>query len=345
MSFYLISNRQVTGGIWSVEPLPKGEVKFYRHSDGSAFDPQAHADGSGLTPSDFQEIPFGDAVRQEMQSIADQAKAANPDHPLVVVFIHGYNTAQSGALDGSIRLQLGLTPPGTGKTLPAVHVCFDWPSEGQLYGYLKDRDNAVHSSAALLNAIAALDDFADIWNCPVNVCVVAHSMGNYVLQEALTSYSPQVGTPTNYPLLCETVMVGADVDNDVLEVGNDGDAICRFSRRVTVYYNRFDSVLLTSQTAKHAGTQRLGRNGPADFSNLDPKVTAVDCSNVITAQGSGPIDTAIQSLTQIHSGYFSSPSFYDDLRYTLLSVDRSVIPTRQSKVPLVEDSYELKPAT
>ena len=74
--------------------------------------------------------------------------------------------------------------------------------------------------------------------CRAKISIIAHSMGNYLLQKAMH----QVWTRKNQPLLVslvnQLIMVAADVDNDLFSGGEtvdrtDGDGIANLTYRVT----------------------------------------------------------------------------------------------------------------
>jgi esterase/lipase superfamily enzyme len=105
--------------------------------------------------------------------------------------------------------------------------------------------------------------------CRAKTSVIAHSMGNYVLQCALqvcwtrknqpllTSLLNQLPPMTPRRLVClGSLMVAADVDNDLFKSGettdkSDGDAIANLTYRVTALYSGLDTTL---------GQPRLGRD-------------------------------------------------------------------------------------
>ena len=86
-------------------------------------------------------------------------------------------------------------------------ILFTWPSNGSTFGYLPDREDARASAPDLA------DVFVDLYEhrtkmqrataingltppCRAKISVIAHSMGNYVLQKALAAASKRViGVP------------------------------------------------------------------------------------------------------------------------------------------------------
>src|SRR5271165_2495023 len=96
-------------------------------------------------------------------------------------------------------------------------ILYDWPSHGTVEGYLPDRAAARQCAGDLTNILCELFDWlikkqkdaataaaaaaagkkARVTPCKAKVSVIAHSMGNYVLQKAMAA----AWTRKNQPLL------------------------------------------------------------------------------------------------------------------------------------------------
>jgi len=176
---------------------------------------------------------------------------------------------------------------------------YDWPSLGSPLGYYPDRAHARECAGDLTDVLSALYDWLvkkqdDAINdpdkaCKAKVSLIAHSMGNYVLQKAMAAAWTRKNQPLLASLLNQLVLVAADVDNDLFDAGapdnGDGAAAVNLSYRITALYSGRDSVLGASAGLKHFGTRRLGRSGLA---HRPPAVTElpltdnvwdVDCSS------------------------------------------------------------------
>ena len=103
--------------------------------------------------------------------------------------------------------------------------------------------------------------------CKAKISVIAHSMGNFLVQKALATAWTRKNQPLLVSLVNQFVMVAADVDNDLSEPGSsdgsDGNAVANLTYRVTSLFSGRDAVLGTSAGLKHFGTRRLGRSGLA----------------------------------------------------------------------------------
>ncbi len=156
--------------------------------------------------------------------------------------------------------------------------------------------------------------------------MIAHSMGNYVLQKAMSAAWTRKNQPLLASLLNQLVMVAADVDNDLFDTGapdnNDGQAIVNLSYRLTALYSGKDSVLGLSAGLKHFGTRRLGRSGLPNRPPLVDTLPAtdnvwdVDCSSFFKPEVNGQA---------IHGAYFETRETIDLMRKILRGIDRGVL--------------------
>lgn len=348
MAFYVISNRQVVDKAWSSNMLPSGSFELFEHvkdQEDGRFDPGAAYDNDLSSYTNFQKLSDNQQVHLDPAiTILDQARNLFTPSPFIFVQIHGYNTSSHDAIRGSFQTyrELKQRLNAGGGNYDFVFICFDWPSDGQLVAYLDDQNKAHASSLAFLSVVGHMDALFDPKTCNVSVILLAHSMGNELLRSSLFQLSQKLGAPKSYPLFTETLMVGADVDNAALETDGDGIAIANFSRRVTVYYNANDGALLASRDAKHGGTRRLGRNGPEDFSKLDSRVNAIDCSKAMPLKYSNPAQQIVNSI-ELHNAYFTNETFYDDVFAVTMGTDRTKIQSRLSPGPQPDpDSFYLK---
>jgi esterase/lipase superfamily enzyme len=117
--------------------------------------------------------------------------------------------------------------------------------------------------------------------CGQKLHLLAHSMGNYVLQNALArvfDFSPG----NQMPRLFEHVFLCApDVDDDVLEAGQPMERVHQVAQAVAIYHNAGDTALRISDYTK-GNPDRLGQRGAARPQNLHQKVYQVDCGPLVT---------------------------------------------------------------
>jgi esterase/lipase superfamily enzyme len=250
------------------------------------------------------------------------AQHENQKH--VTLFVHGYNNEWK---DAAKRYQQ-ITDDLYGADKLGICVLFTWPSDGQTAHYLADRDDARASGPALSQVFNLLYDQALAMQkkaadgtdeCRAKVSVIAHSMGNWVLQNALQYTWERYNKPLLVSLINQCVMVAADVDNDLFASGEaigDGgsEGMANLCYRITALYSGKDSVLGLSAGFKHFGKRRLGRSG-LDLGSKEPdNVWDHDCSALFKPDEK-----------EIHSAYFYTPEIQRVLRAVLQGYDRNIV--------------------
>jgi len=255
---------------------------------------------------------------------------AAEDQKHVCLFIHGYNVTWTGAMNtySNVASSLFDGPDSLGEL-----ISFDWPSKGALLGYLPDRSEARKSGDDLTEVLSELYDWMSFKQqrtaestdnaCKAKTSIIAHSMGNYVLEHAMNAVWTRKNMPLLVSLLQEVLMVAADVDNDLFRTGEsishgDGEGLANLSYRITALYTGRDNVLGTSAGLKHFGKRRLGRSGLDRNCPVPDNVWDIDCTSILNSAVGG-ID--------IHGEYFASSetACYKLMRAILQGNDRSIL--------------------
>ncbi|MFN7986267.1 MAG: alpha/beta fold hydrolase [Thermoanaerobaculia bacterium] len=252
-----------------------------------------------------------------------QPTGEHVDQKHVCLFVHGYNSSWAEAVGRYEKLCHGLFAGDAGL---GSCVLFTWPSHGSPADYLPDRSEARESSQDLAELLVLLYEWllrnqAMATRSPEAACraktsLIAHSMGNYVLQKAMQLAWSRKNKPLLVSLINQLVMVAADVDNDLFASGDrvdgsDGDAMANLTYRVSALYSGRDAVLGMSAGLKHFGKRRLGRSG------LDPNVPRPDNVWDFDCSGLFPPDQP-----NIHSAYFELEATLDLMRDILKGIDR-----------------------
>ncbi|MFZ1083022.1 MAG: alpha/beta hydrolase [Candidatus Kryptoniota bacterium] len=210
----------------------------------------------------------------------------------VLVFIHGFNVTWESAVGSALALQEMVNAQRI-LNGPLMVVLFTWPSEGKavpMYSYLDDRGRARNSGYAVGRGFLKLRDFFirlqdDVKNkkdkaCGQAIHLLCHSMGNYVLQNALERMESFTQTSA-LPRLFENIfMCAADVDDTVLEPAKPLGRLNELTRSINVYYNRDDKAMMISETTK-GNPERLGYNGCARPYHVHSKVFQIDCTSMV----------------------------------------------------------------
>jgi len=282
-----------------------------------------------------------------LAAAADQFPALphsqNEQQSHVSILVHGFNVSfdHSASFYEDLNGRLFSGPDSLG-----LCILYDWPSLGTVVGYEPDRAQARECAGDLADILSELFDWLLVKQqdaitskgdparcCKAKVSVIAHSMGNYLLQKAMAVAWTRKNQPLLVSLINQLLMVAADVDNDLFDTGapdnNDGSAIANLTYRITALYSGRDAVLGTSSGLKHFGTRRLGRTGLAHRPPLVTSLPAtdnvwdIDCSSFFPAStgfnvpGVGSVD--------IHGAYFVTDGTIELMRHILRGIDRTVL--------------------
>jgi esterase/lipase superfamily enzyme len=179
-----------------------------------------------------------------------------------LVFVHGFNNSFEDALYRNAQIISDLSYKG-------VPVLFSWPSRGRVLDYLYDRDSALGARRAFISVLETLQQQPNI----KKVHILAHSMGNLVVLDALASHPNDVR-----PLkLGELMMAAPDVDRDQYK-GIAGD-VRKIVGGMTLYASSADLALAASK--KVAGNiARAGDVPDKDGPIVLPDIDSIDVTKL-----------------------------------------------------------------
>jgi esterase/lipase superfamily enzyme len=171
-----------------------------------------------------------------------------------LVFVHGFNTTFQDALYRNAQIVWDLQYNG-------LSVLFTWASRGDIINYVYDKESAYLARTAFIALLEKLKRDFGI----EQVNVLAHSMGNLIVVDALAS-NAQTSNPVQ---IARLMMAAPDVDRDQFE------ALIPKSKAIvgsmTLYASSADRALLASR--KLAGdVPRAGdvpTGGPVTLPNLE----------------------------------------------------------------------------
>jgi len=240
----------------------------------------------------------------------------------VVVFVHGYAVDLETAMRRHRVLKAGLAVAGYKGTV----VSFDWPSGDQVAAYLPDRAKAVDTAHVMVDDCLA--DFVDFQqpDCPVQLHVLGHSTGAFVIVEAFRTAHYKLPVDGHAWTANQIVFIAGDVAQDMMAADNREIAyLLSHSKRITNYSNGNDWVLQISSAKRAFIAPRIGRVGlPVDAPSTSVNV---DCSDYFAAlpEPANPVFTP-----WAHSWHMQDPGWYKDFFLTIDGgLDRAVLPTRE----------------
>jgi pimeloyl-ACP methyl ester carboxylesterase len=234
----------------------------------------------------------------------------------VVIFVHGINTSQAEMLIRQRKIGTGLRANGYDGAV----IGLDWPSDGTLFGYGRDKSDAKRTAPYLV-----LDGIGPILNARpgIRVHVLAHSMGAYLTLRGFSQVGDS-GTPGSQAWgVHQVLFLGADVTASWMQAGAWGGLVMDHRcQRLTNYYSTRDDVLALSEIDKAGTAPRAGRNGlsgpiPAGFADLY-------CGEHYDRT----VPPAARSVRYSHIWYFDSDGVYRDAARTIAGQSAGSMPTR-----------------
>jgi pimeloyl-ACP methyl ester carboxylesterase len=297
--------------------------------------------GSGLGSTSYLEVPDSanvplpshkvGGVRLWLDKIVKQAnppETASGNELDVVFFIHGYNTDPEEAIKRQRLVEKNLKDRG----FQCMVIGFDWPTAGSAALYAYDRFEA--QSAASLLVKGGIIPFANytLKDCPINIHVLAHSMGGFVVREAFRAVDKGRNADlANDWRIGQLVLFAADISSDCFAL-NESEMVPVFDHcgRLTNYFSGYDKALGVSNIKNIDISSRVGRVGMPSDTPANDKAVDVDCGPRYTAipEEERKNFKVIDGMVS-HSWYLEDTIWYDDLAYTLKGqLDRNSIPTR-----------------
>jgi esterase/lipase superfamily enzyme len=177
-----------------------------------------------------------------------------------LVFVHGYNTSFEDALYRNAQIIFDL------KYKRGISVLFTWASNGGPLDYLYDTNSALNARASFLQVLRHLRS-AGI----EKIHVLAHSMGNLVVLEALAGEA-RTADPLN---IAQLIMAAPDVDWNAFK--HLGPEVRRITQGMTLYASSADKAMDVSRVlAKVPRAGDVTAAGPMVLPDIDTiDVTAV----------------------------------------------------------------------
>lgn len=316
-STYLVCTRKIEGEEFTPEP---GDITFLRVA----------ANKDVYTPEDI--ITEGRWKRAVITAATideepDKITGTTGD---ILFFVHGYNNDEETVLWRTRALQKTLAEQGW----KGLVVGFDWPSDNFVLNYLEDRSDAAAVAQRLIDGIlkilidAQFPEDPDAEGCTINVHMLGHSTGAFVIMEAFANATKNKDYYHKPWRISQVAFIAGDVASDSLGENSDW-AKPMYDRilRLTNYSNGFDKVLGVSNMKRLGTSPRAGRVGlPLD---VPRKAVNVDCSEYFRDRDPKEFE---YTGTYNHSWYVGDPTFALDLAMTLEGgIDRKVIPTRREE--------------
>ena len=298
-------------------------------------DSQTDTFGGSVSAPSYLAVPDGEQIPRPshkiggvnawMDAIVAQAMPQAGIELDVVFLVHGYNTPPDEALKRQRLVEKELRDRG----FASMVIGFDWPTSGSAVLYLRDRMEAQAAASQLVDGGLIPFTKYNLKDCPIEIHLMAHSMGGFVVREAFRSIDKgRDANLSNDWRLGQVVFFAADVSSECFEAGHtDMVPVFNHCGRLTNYFSGYDEALAVSNAKNIDLSSRVGRVGMPANNPGDEKAVDVDCGPRYAAVP----DRTFQILDGMtsHSWYLEDSIWYDDLAYTLKGqLDRNLIPTR-----------------
>jgi len=315
MADYVMTLRALSNGAFGETPGPTVYLKL-QDTDQAPFPPQRAIDAD-------------DWVRDILQTVPKKRDGTGASRGDVLVFIHGYNNAMDAVLERHRLLKKNLAHYGFAGTV----ISFDWPCDDVALAYLADRQQAKQTAYALVtDGIKRVAKMQAMLDCDINVHLLAHSTGAYVVREAFDDADEHRDINGIGWTVSQIAFISGDISAGSMASGNpETESIYGHCLRLTNYSNGHDDVLQLSNVKRVGFSPRVGRVGLPDSA---PAVGLnVDCSAYYDAYYAGR-GGLIAGITLSHGWQFDDMVFAFDLAQTLKGdSDRGVISTRATAAP------------
>ncbi|PTT33481.1 hypothetical protein DBR28_14685 [Chryseobacterium sp. HMWF028] len=253
--------------------------------------------------------------------------SSTKDRSDVLIFIHGYLYDFDDELKAILDLKkIFIDNPAS----PVEHIIFvSWPASGSIIplSYFDDKASSINSGSSLMRMFYFYTQFLkdifsnrDLKPCNQRIHIIAHSLGNRVLQSMLYSLKKD----NILRVIDQVLLLNADVSYKVFEDSEDSfNKLPLLANRISIYLNRQDNILGFSQFTKNILTPRLGKNGPSDIGQYKDIVSIIDCTFV-----KDDLLNSFKYEAGNHWGYLSSSQVQNDIFQNLNGIDRNLITNR-----------------
>tara|TARA_Y100001956_G_C4129254_1_gene192459 strand:+ start:7684 stop:8718 length:1035 start_codon:yes stop_codon:yes gene_type:complete len=245
----------------------------------------------------------------------------------ILIFVHGYNNSITAIMNRHNLLQKRLREVGYQGAI----VSFDWPSASFTLNYLEDRCDAKKTALKLVKdgiailARAQLDQ--DKNHCDIDVHLLGHSTGAYVIREAFYEASHDRSLQRIKWNVSQIAFIGGDIARKSTHREDcKSQALFEHAVRITNYQSPHDSALKVSNIKRLGTAPRVGRVGLDEDAPENLVNVRVDNHWKLLDEDKSAVHP---DANWSHSWHFDDKQFAQDLLYTLQGdVDRGSIETR-----------------
>lgn len=211
-----------------------------------------------------------------------------PDDVQLLLYIHGFNNNMEPDIFNNaevLQRQFDRQQGNLVRVVPVIWPCDDDSPAAFIGDYWDDQDAADASGPGFARALLKFNKWRHSQDQLLHPCfrrinVLAHSMGNRVLVNALEHFAKKLPGGEVPQLFRNVFMMAADVKNEILENNQRGHHVVSSARNTVVYYANDDFAMPASKVANvknMTASRRLGMTGPEHLERLPKSVFEVDC--------------------------------------------------------------------
>ncbi len=310
MSDFIVCVRSIREGKFSNEP-------------GSTYFLEIPANEKDIRPKKANLKKKGDWFKSVLKDAVSYQDGNGQEFGDILVFVHGYNNNQETVLKRHREIKKSMRASG----YQGAVISFDWPSADSTLNYLEDRCDAKATALRLVTDCIKPFSIMQSSDCKINVHLLAHSTGAYVVREAFDDADDRPAIADSNWTVSQIMFIGADVSAKSMAAGSSKcSSIYRHCVRLTNYSSPYDIALKLSNMKRIGVAPRAGRIGLPE--HIPQNAVNVNCGDYY--QENEGIIEAIGNKS--HSWYIGNKAFTKDLLYTISGdIDRYQIPTRKTK--------------
>jgi esterase/lipase superfamily enzyme len=310
VSIFLVQNADNNSSVVERPPVPYSNEYHDQLAWGTCqvSIPRGHVPGELESPA-FHRFEFKPNLRKHV--VLTKTRALEPDTffqelhqelersgPGVLVFIHGYNVSFEDAARRTAQMSHDLQFAG-------APVFYSWPSQANWWEYQLDKKNIRRSVNQIKEFLISLAEKSGA----ETINVVAHSMGNVGLTEALS----EIEAEGEQALFNQVVLAAPDIDADIFRDRIAPNIVSK-AQRLTLYASSNDLALKASKYF-NAGHRAGDSSGPL---TVFPGLDVVDASAVdMSLLGHGYYGSSFGVLQDLAEVLMDLPT---DQRSTLMAV-------------------------
>jgi esterase/lipase superfamily enzyme len=224
-------------------------------------------------PTEHVVLKSVDEYSSDKFFLAMKNKVLEDSQKEAFVFVHGYNVTFENAARRTAQMAYDLGFKG-------APIFYSWPSQGNYTSYPVDENNVEWTALHLKEFLSKIASKAGAQK----IHLIAHSMGNRALTNALRSLAEKY----RKPMFNQVILAAPDIDSDIFK-RDILPSLTKVSDRVTLYASSNDKALKMSKEFHRYN--RAGESG----------------NRIVIAKGLDTVDA-----TQVDTGFIGHSYFGDN---------------------------------